>query len=130
MQILLAHGVELNRANNQGATPLWVAARNGHVAVAHTLARHNADLNQATDHGAMTSTSFGPLYPLRSSSPTRYRSAESRGLHHARCPVLTGVRSALVVSKWAAGLTPLFIAAAWGETAMVQVHKRGTGREK
>ena len=53
---LAEHGADLNTPDQHGATPAFVAARNGHVEVINALAEHGADLNTPDYDG------FTPAY--------------------------------------------------------------------
>jgi ankyrin repeat protein len=45
-------GADVNKANNRGATPVWIAAQEGHEAVVRCLvAELGADVNQADNRG-------------------------------------------------------------------------------
>jgi ankyrin repeat protein len=52
IRALAKHGADLNTPTNNGITPAYVAAQNGHVNVIRALAEHGADLNTPTNHGA------------------------------------------------------------------------------
>jgi cytohesin len=53
VQVLIEAGADVNKANDKGATPLFVAAHNGHVAEVRVLIVAGADVNKATDDGVM-----------------------------------------------------------------------------
>ena len=46
-----ARKVKVNKANDDGATPLYAAALGGHLAIVRELVSSGADLNQATNDG-------------------------------------------------------------------------------
>jgi ankyrin repeat protein len=47
VKTLLAAKAEVNKANNDGETPLYWASRNGHVEVVKTLLAAEADVDKA-----------------------------------------------------------------------------------
>ena len=49
--LLLDHRISINRADNDGVSPLFVACANGRVEVARLLIEHGADVDQAMDTG-------------------------------------------------------------------------------
>jgi ankyrin repeat protein len=53
VQVLIEAGADVNKANDKGATPLFVANHNGHVAEVRVLIVAGADVNKATDDGVM-----------------------------------------------------------------------------
>ena len=52
LQCLVAAGADVNRAKNTGATPVWIAAQEGHAEAIEALARLGADVNRANNTGA------------------------------------------------------------------------------
>ena len=48
---LLAHGVDVNEANNWGRTPLYVACHWGHTKIVTKLLAANANVDQAEKYG-------------------------------------------------------------------------------
>lgn len=52
VRALIAAGVEVNKAGDNGYMPLYIAARVGHEAVVRTLIEADADVNKAADSGA------------------------------------------------------------------------------
>ena len=53
---LIERGADINKANNNGATPLYIASQEGHVEVVRVLVERGADINKAMNEGAT------PLY--------------------------------------------------------------------
>ena len=51
MRALMELGAEVNKAKDNGVTPLCVAAQQGHEAVVRALIEAGADVNKATDDG-------------------------------------------------------------------------------
>ena len=49
--MLLDNGAEVNRAQKQGATPLHVACKNGHVDAARLLLEKGAEVDRAEKDG-------------------------------------------------------------------------------
>jgi cytohesin len=49
---LIQAGADVNRAANNGATPLYFAAQNGHEAVVLALIQAGGDVNKAADNSA------------------------------------------------------------------------------
>jgi hypothetical protein len=56
VKMLLKKGTNVDQANNNGATPLFIAAQNGHLEVVEVLLEQRANVNQAKNVGAT------PLY--------------------------------------------------------------------
>ena len=52
VQCLLEHGVDKDKATNDGASPLLIAAENGHLAVVQCLLEHSVDKHKANNNGA------------------------------------------------------------------------------
>ena len=52
LRILVERGADTNKANNNWATPLYIASRKGHVDVVRILAERGADINKARDNGS------------------------------------------------------------------------------
>jgi hypothetical protein len=52
--MLLGHGAQVNQADNDGITPLYIACQEGHASVCEMLLSHGADINK---HG----NAFSPL---------------------------------------------------------------------
>jgi ankyrin repeat protein len=52
VRLLMDAGALINQANNDGATPLSIASRNGHVEVVRVLIDAGALINQALNNGA------------------------------------------------------------------------------
>jgi len=51
-EMLLARGADVDKANQDGATPLFMASRNGHAAVAELLLARGANFNSTTSGGS------------------------------------------------------------------------------
>ena len=51
LQCLVAAGADVNRATDNGCTPVWIAAANGHLEAIEALARLGADVNRAMNDG-------------------------------------------------------------------------------
>ena len=51
MRALIEAGADVNKATDVGATPLYIAAQNGHEAVVRALIELGADINKAKDDG-------------------------------------------------------------------------------
>ena len=51
MRALIEAGADVNKAYDNGVTPLLCAAQKGHEAVVRTLSEAGADVNKATDNG-------------------------------------------------------------------------------
>ena len=56
VRALIEAGADVNKAKNNGVTPLYIAAQDGHEAVVRALIELGADVNKAKDTGAT------PLY--------------------------------------------------------------------
>jgi len=62
--LLLRRGAHINKANNLGASPLFIACQNGHVESVRFLLTNGADVDQADDYGVSplsTACEFGHL---------------------------------------------------------------------
>jgi hypothetical protein len=51
MQALIEAGADINKAYDDGVTPLLIAAHEGHVAMVRALIEVGADVNRAADNG-------------------------------------------------------------------------------
>jgi cytohesin len=51
VRALIELGAVVDQASNGGATPLFIAAQQGHEAVVRALIEAGADVNKATDNG-------------------------------------------------------------------------------
>ena len=51
VKILVERGADMNKADNNGATPLLIASQKGHVDVVKILVERGADINKATNDG-------------------------------------------------------------------------------
>jgi ankyrin repeat protein len=51
VQALLQGGADVDKARDNGATPLYIASQNGHVPVVQALLQGGADVNKARDDG-------------------------------------------------------------------------------
>jgi cytohesin len=51
VRALIKAGTDVNKANIDGWTPLFIVAQKGHEAVVRTLIELGADVNKATDNG-------------------------------------------------------------------------------
>ena len=51
LRALIEAGADVNKAMDNGATPLYMAAQNGHEAVVRALIEFGADVNKARDNG-------------------------------------------------------------------------------
>jgi cytohesin len=51
VRTLLEAGVDVNKANNVGVSPLYIAAQNGHEAILSALIEAGADVNKASNDG-------------------------------------------------------------------------------
>jgi ankyrin repeat protein len=49
--VLLEHGADINKAQNDGCTPLHMASQQGHVDVVRVLLEQGADINKAKNNG-------------------------------------------------------------------------------
>ena len=49
MRALIELGADINKANDDGATPLYIATEKGHEAVVRALIEADADVNKAND---------------------------------------------------------------------------------
>ena len=67
MLLLLEASADKDQANNQGATPLTLAAYNGHLDVVRHLVEVGADKDQADNQGART-VSWWKLKPRNSAA--------------------------------------------------------------
>ena len=52
VRVLLEWGADVNKAMDKGATPLFIAAQNGHETVIRSLIEFGAEVNKAKDDGA------------------------------------------------------------------------------
>ena len=52
MRALFEAGADVNKAADDGETPLYVAAEVGHDAIVQVLIQAGADINMATDDGS------------------------------------------------------------------------------
>ena len=59
MRALLELGADLNETEDNGGRPLYMAAQNGHEAVARVLIEAGVDINEAKDSGV--TPLFSPL---------------------------------------------------------------------
>ena len=59
MRVLIEAGADINKMEDTGATPLFIATNNGHVAVARVLIEAGVDINEAKDSGV--TPLFSPL---------------------------------------------------------------------
>jgi cytohesin len=53
VQALLEAGADVNKVNDNGMTPLYVGAQEGHEAILQALIEAGADISMATDTGWM-----------------------------------------------------------------------------
>ena len=62
MRALIEAGADVNKARDNGVTPLFIAAHKGHEAVVRALIEAGADVNKATDrrHAAAHRRAGGP----------------------------------------------------------------------
>ena len=51
MQLFLNHEAAVDQTDNDGCTPLYVAACNGHTGAVQILLRHKAAVDKARDNG-------------------------------------------------------------------------------
>ena len=51
LRALIELGADVNKANNDGLTPLYVGAQEGHEAMVRALIELGADINKASDKG-------------------------------------------------------------------------------
>ena len=51
VQYLLEQGADKDKVMNEGASPLWMAAQEGHLAVIQCLLEHGADVNKTRTNG-------------------------------------------------------------------------------
>ena len=51
VKLLIEHGSDINKANTNGTTPLYIAAQDGHQSVVEFLVKSGADTNKATTDG-------------------------------------------------------------------------------
>ena len=64
--MLIEAGADVNKAMNDGATPLFMAAQWGHEAVVRALIEASADVNKATDDGKTPlSVALTPVFNVR-----------------------------------------------------------------
>jgi ankyrin repeat protein len=56
VEVLLKEGADVNKAKNNGTTPLCMASQNGHCDVVEALLRGGADVNKTVNDGGT------PLY--------------------------------------------------------------------
>jgi cytohesin len=49
VRALIELGADINKANDDGATPLYIATEKGHEAVVRALIEADADVNKAND---------------------------------------------------------------------------------
>ena len=100
VQLLLGHGADVNKAEDNGYIPLYIAAHQGHAEVAQLLLGNGADANQAVNTGVT------PLYIAAHQC-------------HAEVAQLLLDHSADVNQAAMDGTTPLFTAAANGHAEVV-----------
>ena len=50
--MLVEQGADIDKARNDGATPLFIASQNGHVDVVSVLLEQGADIDKARNDGA------------------------------------------------------------------------------
>ena len=62
MRLLIEAGADLDKANNDGWTPLWIASQNGHLEVVRLLVEAGADMYMAVNTGGGAVT---PLWIAR-----------------------------------------------------------------
>ena len=46
VRVLVEQGADINKAKNDGATPLYIASEKGHVDVVRVLVEHGADITK------------------------------------------------------------------------------------
>ena len=66
VKALIEGGADVNKADDDGWTPLYTAAANGHEAVVKALIEAGADVNKARDDG------WTPLYIAASKATRRW----------------------------------------------------------
>ena len=49
VRVLVEQGADIDKAKNDGATPLFIASQNGHVDVVRVLVEQGADINKADE---------------------------------------------------------------------------------
>ena len=99
---IVAGIADVNQAMSNGATPLFIAAQNGHTETAKLLLEKRADVNQAMSNGAT------PLYIAAQND-------------HRETVQLLITERADVNQAMSNGATPLYIAAQSGHTETVQL---------
>ena len=50
----MEHGADINKGNSNGATPLYIACKNGYIEVVKYLVEHGVDINKKDINGATT----------------------------------------------------------------------------
>ena len=51
VRVLAERGADINKANNDGATPLFIASEKGRAEVVRVLAERGVDINKANNDG-------------------------------------------------------------------------------
>ena len=67
-ELLIDKGADVNKPDNAGATPLWIAAHKGHTATAQLLISVGANVNQAEIDGTTPLFDCSTKWSCRSSS--------------------------------------------------------------
>ena len=101
--LLISKGANVNARDKSGATPLHQVALKGNLAFATLLLQHGADVNARDGDGANTAAQCRPKRPPGSGglAARQGRDREARDTE--------------------SGATPLYHAAAWGRTALVEL---------
>ena len=112
VQYLLQQGADMNKANNEGCSPLYAAAQEGHLTVLQYLLDHGADKDKADNNGA------SPLYIA----------AQKGHLPVLQCLMEHGADVNKTIDN---GASPLFVAAENGHLPVVQyLLEQGADKDK
>jgi ankyrin repeat protein len=110
VQQLIDSGADINLTNNEGETPLFVASGKGHIEVIRSLLAARADLNITQNEGA--TALWWALSGDRNDIPLTPQRIEI-----ARLLIAAGAN----VNSATDGITPLLIAAYWGNAEIVRL---------
>ncbi|HET6147549.1 MAG TPA: ankyrin repeat domain-containing protein [Polyangia bacterium] len=115
---LIAHGADVNGANEHGSTPLHLAAYNLQLAVAGLLIRHGAAVNARSEVG------WTPLHKAMerlAEAPGTRTPADEEVAKATRIVELLLASGADVNIRGVQGISPLHVAAGTGQERLVQL---------
>ena len=107
---LIERGADINKAMNEGTTPLFIASHKGHVEVVRILVERGADINKAEDEG------YTPLWI-----------ASQKG--HVEVVRILVERGADINQATNEGYTPLMIAKQFNHTEIIRLLERAQAQQ-